>query len=29
METGVMAVTQPIDGETLVAARGTAMNDDQ
>ena len=28
METGVMAVTQPIDGETLVAARGTAMNDD-
>ena len=29
METGVMAVTQPIDGETLVAARGTAVNDDQ
>ena len=28
MEAGVMAVTQPIDGETLVAARGTAMNDD-
>ena len=28
METGVMAVTQPIDGETLVAARGTAVNDD-
>ena len=28
MEPGVMAVTQPIDGETLVAARGTAVNDD-
>ena len=28
MEAGVMAVTQPIDGETLVASRGTAMNDD-
>ena len=29
VETGIMAVAEHIDGEALVAARGTAVNDNQ